>query len=326
MKENNYLRLFLILSYFSSIYAYGQNENVKFLGEINPSINLGSYYNGDGNHIIYFDQDLMVLIGKQNNSSSENVISLVDLSTKKLGKFSVIKKIDLPKNELETYNGPKIYRFKQNHLQVIPIRKFGGNLFYIILDTNAKNIYSIVPKNYISPKKSGVLPQSKDFFLDENNNLVVGYKHPTIDKMFYQTYSKQSEPIKIYSKNKDFKSPNCYYIRDLNILNRNNEENLECAFLGKSVFAKARRPVSKYDEDAYGNRVNEKIVENSNTVYIEFYQKNYHQSKQNNSFVYTYSFIHEKDKVKSAYISSDFRYVLVNNKHLYSIPSVEIQE
>ena len=315
----------------TSIQSQNNENDIKFIGEINPSIKLNIY---KGNEILDFDNGLIVTIGKERNDTTrieEYVISLIDLSYKQFDKISTKNKIKIPFNYLNDFRDTsmfKIYRFNNTNIKVFQfIGSMGQQPFYVIIDYISKELYSVeLPSsvNYRSFSQAETLKQSEQFFFTNKGEFVVEFqkfpKRNDNSLKLYQIFNNKGEKIDEVKKNKNFISPSCNYYRGLNSQRYYNELNPDCAF-NNTVHAFARKP-TLYGER--GAKLSSDVAENENTVFIHFYEGNYNDHLRDKSFIFTYNFPFNKGKVGDALISLDFKHIIVNSKYVYSLPKVEI--
>jgi hypothetical protein len=304
-----------------TVYSQNQNTQSSFIGELNPSIQIGYVYNETV--ILDFDKGIMILYSVEKSSntlSSEMIaISLVDLSSKQFGKISIKQKLYIPKNLGIHSKDRKTYNLSNFNYKVID---FGSYLVFIDYE-NMKISSFEAGTNPPIPFMFDRTPYrpTKQVFSNEKGEFIIEYEGYTGNRQIYQKFNKSGKQTDVIKKNKNV-IPVCYYYRGLDGQNRYYEVNPDCAF-NSNIHAYARLPKLF---DSMGHNLSEKIRENENTAFVQFYKGKHWESERDNSFVYTYNFVFDKGRVRAAFISSDLKHILINNTFIYSFPEIEITQ
>lgn len=320
--------LLVVVLVINSLNVNSQSKS-ELIGEINPSMNLGKF-NGLYD-IIDFDEDLILTLGLD---KSKILISIMDITKLRLGKISIKQKVEIPYNishNIEQFKGVDINKLGDK--RIISIIHSSNSISYVIIDYSKKEMSLINSNRTLNYKKFRSLKSTNKVYLNSEGELVTEFKDYHRSSSHYQVHSADGSVKYTGTKIKNLVGTECFYVRDLSYVNRGNEKNLDCAFKKNMVKAKARRPYQKGDKDFYYNDIKEGLIENPYYFFVDFYIGDYIENKKNKSFIYTYKHNCKKDfesknemrRIENAYISSDLKYVLVNNKYLYSLPKIEIE-
>ncbi|MFV5702074.1 LysM peptidoglycan-binding domain-containing protein [Flavobacterium sp. XS2P12] len=310
-----------VLDVSSSVNSQNQNTQSSFIGELNPSIQIAKV--NSETEILDFDKGIMILYSVESSNTLKRgtiAISLVDLSSKQFGKISVKQKLYIPINLGIEWNERKTYNLSTFNYKVID---FGSYLVFIDYENMKISSFEagtnppisvVFDKNYYRP--------TKQVFSNEKGEFIIEYEGYVGNKKIFQKFNKSGEQTDIIKKNKNF-IPVCSYYRGIGGQRTYIEQNPDCAFNNTILHAYARLPILF---DSMGKNLSEKIRENENTAFIQFYKGYYRDSERDNSFVYTYNFVFDKERIHTAFISSDLKHILINNTFIYSLPEIEITQ
>lgn len=317
--KNKLLTISIIITTLLSISAESQNNKSEsnFIGEINPSIQI--YHGNNSSSLIDFDQNSMILFAEEINMETRNrevVISLIDFKIKQFGKIGAAQKVFLPKDGLSSRDY-KTYNVLDYQYKVIDLGQY-----LIFVDYEKMEMFSCKFGTEISSffyNRTYYIP-TKQIFTNEKGDFIIEYIKPSDKKVkIYQVFNKNGEEINVVKKNKNF-IPLCSYFRGLNSQNYYQEVNPDCAFNNSIIHAYARVPKIERSNST-GKYYSKNPDENINSSYIEFFKNN-----NNRSIIYTYEFKFDKGMVQNAIVSLDLKYILINNKFIYTLPTVEISK
>lgn len=326
----------------NSVSSQNQKPQSSYIGEINPSISINSSKDGaDKKRIIDFSGNYMLLLGRelaenktregQTYNTKENFFSIVDFNFKQFNKISSKQKLQPNTLSDENDNYP-IYRFDKYNLKMLkiaPLMSNGSSFLFVNYKEGALYTINTKTKGTSVPctgywYKSDYYVETGNYFLTSSLDLVVEMIEATRNdkkKEIYVVYDKSSNIIKTERKNKNFTIFDCVYENSIYPPNSNMRKQKweylseSCAFSPNEICAYARVPKIKYNGNYYTENPDEKI----NSVYIEFFKNN-----NEPTIIYTYEFKFDKGKVESAIVSLDLKYILINNKFVYTLPSIEI--
>ncbi|MFB9079800.1 LysM peptidoglycan-binding domain-containing protein [Flavobacterium procerum] len=330
----------------NSVNSQNQKSQSSFVGEINPSISINSSKDGaDKKRIIDFSDNYMLLLGRefaenktregQTYKTKENFFSIVDFNFKQFNKISSKQKLQPLALNDENDNYP-IYRFDKYNLKMLkiaPLMSNGNSFLFVNYKENLLYTINTQTKGNSVPctgywHKSDYYVETENYFLTSSLDLVVEMIQATRNdkkKKIYVVYDKSSKIIKTETKNKDFTIYDCVYsnhnVPPNSKMRRLRYENLNesCAFTPNDICAYARVPQWKY-LDGKPSAINPD--ESIYSAYIDFFKN----SNEPSMPIYTYEFKFDKGKVDNAIVSLDMKYILINNKFVYALPSIEISK
>lgn len=313
-----------------------------FIGEINPSIEINRGYSSK--KIIDFENGYMLLLGEEKveNKTREGesyftkgkAFSILDCKNKKFGKISITSSFISPSLINGDFN-ILVYRFNKLNLKMyrLPALNTNGNI-YLFVNYKDNSMFTIETKSRKQGStywyKNKTYNETGNFYLTSSLELVVemveqARKDEDDKKKIYVIYDKNNKIVKTEKKIKDFTIYDCVYsnhnIAPNSSQRRLNWDNLNetCAFSPNEVCAYARVPKTDYAGGGKYHTINPD--ENINTAYIDFFRLN-----NDPSVVYTYKFNFDKGRVENALVSLDLKHILINNKYIYSLPSIKISK
>lgn len=322
------------------VQSQNNQSDLLFIGEINPSTEINRGYSSKS--IIDFENGYMLLLGEEKVEKKTNegtsyftkgeAFSILDCNNKKFGKISVTSSIISPPLS-DHYRAMPSYRFNTFNIKMFKLNALMLNTnIFLFVNYKENSMYIIETKsreNSTYWHKSKVYNETGNFYLTKSLELVVEMAEKTRSegdnkKKIYVVYDKNNNIVKTETKIKDFTLYDCVY-RNHNLAPNSPERKLRwqdlnesCAFSPNEVCAYARVPKTDYSNGKYFP-INPD--ENINTAYIEFFMLN-----NEPTIIYTYKFIFDKGRVENALVSVDLKYILINNKYIYRLPSIKISK
>lgn len=335
------LSILIILMNLVSTIANCQNNQSDslYIGEVNPSTEINRGYSSKS--IIDFENGYMLLLGEEKVEKKTNegtsyftkgeAFSILDCNNKKFGKISIISSFISP--SLSDHSAILSYRFNNFNIKMFKLNALmtNGSIFLFVNYVENK-MYTIETKsreNSTYWHKSKVYNETGNFYLTKSLELVVEMVEQSKSdednkKKIYVVYDKNNNIVKTETKIKDFILYDCLY-RNHNVAPnspkrklRYKDLNESCAFSPNEVCAYARAPKTDYSNGKYFTIDKD---ENINTAYIDFFRLN-----NEPTIIYTYKFIFEKGRVENALVSMDLKYILINDKYIYRLPSIKISK